>query len=73
VVFILCEADCSDILLVNFEQFKLPIKNTLAFLMIKSIAVATCQMQLAHACSPTYLGGRNQEDRGSKPTQANSS
>jgi hypothetical protein len=25
-----------------------------------------------HACNPRYSGGRNQEDRGSKPTRANS-
>jgi hypothetical protein len=28
---------------------------------------------LAHACNPSYSGGRDQEDRGSKPAQANSS
>jgi hypothetical protein len=27
---------------------------------------------VAHACNPTYLGGRDQEDRSSKPAQANS-
>jgi hypothetical protein len=27
----------------------------------------------AHACNPSYSGGRNQEDHGSKPAQANSS
>jgi hypothetical protein len=27
---------------------------------------------LAHTCSPSYSGGRDQEDRGSKPAQANS-
>jgi hypothetical protein len=27
----------------------------------------------AGACSPSYLGGRDQEDHGSKPAQANSS
>jgi hypothetical protein len=26
---------------------------------------------VAHACNPSYSGGRNQEDRGSKPAQAN--
>jgi hypothetical protein len=25
-----------------------------------------------HACNPSYSGGRDQEDLGSKPTQANS-
>jgi hypothetical protein len=27
---------------------------------------------VAHTYNPRYLGGRDQEDRGSKPTQANS-
>jgi hypothetical protein len=28
---------------------------------------------VAHSCNPSYSGGRDQEDRGSKPVQANSS
>jgi hypothetical protein len=28
---------------------------------------------VAHVCNPSYSGGRDQEDRGSKPDQANSS
>jgi hypothetical protein len=28
---------------------------------------------VAHACNPSYSGGRDQEDHGWKPTQANSS
>jgi hypothetical protein len=28
---------------------------------------------VTHTCNPIYSGGRDQEDRGSKPTQANSS
>jgi hypothetical protein len=27
---------------------------------------------VAHACNPSYSGGRNQENRGSKPAWANS-
>jgi hypothetical protein len=27
-------------------------------------------MQVAHACNPSYSGGRYQEDRGSKPAWA---
>jgi hypothetical protein len=27
---------------------------------------------VAHACHPSYLGGRDQDDHGSNPTQANS-
>jgi hypothetical protein len=30
------------------------------------------QMPMAHACNPNHSGGRNQEDRDSKPAQANS-
>jgi hypothetical protein len=29
-------------------------------------------MPVAHACNPIYLGGRDQEDQGSKPARANS-
>jgi hypothetical protein len=28
---------------------------------------------MAHSCNPSYLGGRDQEDRSSKPARANSS
>jgi hypothetical protein len=28
---------------------------------------------VAHTCNPSYSGGRDQEDGGSKPAQANSS
>jgi hypothetical protein len=28
---------------------------------------------VAHVCNPSYLGGSDQEDQGSKPAQANSS
>jgi hypothetical protein len=27
---------------------------------------------VTHSCNPSYSGGRDQEDRGSKPAQANS-
>jgi hypothetical protein len=30
------------------------------------------QVQVAHACNPCYSEGRDQEDHGSKPAQANS-
>jgi hypothetical protein len=30
----------------------------------------TYKNPVAHACNPSYSGGRNQEDRGSKPAQA---
>jgi hypothetical protein len=30
-------------------------------------------VSMAHACNPSYSGGRDQEDCGMKPTQANSS
>jgi hypothetical protein len=32
-----------------------------------------CQALVAHTCNPNYLGGRDKEDLGSKPAQANSS
>jgi hypothetical protein len=31
------------------------------------------QAQVAYTCNPSYSGGRDQEDEGSKPAQANSS
>jgi hypothetical protein len=31
------------------------------------------QVLVAHACNPSYSGGRDKEDHGSKPAQANSS
>jgi hypothetical protein len=30
-------------------------------------------MPVVHVCNPSYSGGRDQEDQGSKPAQANSS
>jgi hypothetical protein len=30
------------------------------------------QAPVAHTCNPSYSGGRDQEDRSSKPAQANS-
>jgi hypothetical protein len=32
-----------------------------------------CQWPVAYACNPNYSGGRDQEDRSSKPALANSS
>jgi hypothetical protein len=32
-----------------------------------------CQALVAHACNPSYSGGRGQEDHSSKPAWANSS
>jgi hypothetical protein len=32
-----------------------------------------CWVLVAHTCNPSYSGGRNQEDHGLKPAQANSS
>jgi hypothetical protein len=34
---------------------------------------AWSQGLVAHACNPSYSGGRDQEDQGSKPARANSS
>jgi hypothetical protein len=39
---------------------------------IKSSYSHTCEL-VTHTCNPSYSGGRDQEDRGSKPSQANSS
>jgi hypothetical protein len=38
-----------------------------------SIARKQCLAPLAHTYNPSYSGGRDQEDRGSNPAQANSS
>jgi hypothetical protein len=35
--------------------------------------VKLSQVPVAHACNPSYSGGRDQEDCSSKPAQANSS
>jgi hypothetical protein len=35
--------------------------------------ITTSQAPVAHTCDPSYSGGRDQEDYGSKPAQANSS
>jgi hypothetical protein len=31
-----------------------------------------CPAPVAHACNPSYLGDRDQEDQGSEPAQTNS-
>jgi hypothetical protein len=36
------------------------------------IKTTLSQVPVAHACDPSYSGGRDQEDCGSKPPQANS-
>jgi hypothetical protein len=45
------------------EEMKSKIKNYLE----------NCWVPEAHAYNPSYSGGRDQEDHGSKPVQANSS
>jgi hypothetical protein len=35
------------------------------------LKIHSCQAPVAHACNPSYSGGRDQEDRGLKPAQAN--
>jgi hypothetical protein len=37
------------------------------------IKINSSWVPVAHACNPSYSGGRNQKDYGSKPAQANSS
>jgi hypothetical protein len=34
--------------------------------------VEMCWVPVAHACNPSYSGGRDQKDSGSKPARANS-
>jgi hypothetical protein len=36
------------------------------------LKVSCCHVSVAHACNPSYSGGRDQEDHSSKPAQANS-
>jgi hypothetical protein len=42
--------------------------NKLDFIKVRNF----CQVLVAHACNPSYSGGRDQEDRGSKSARANS-
>jgi hypothetical protein len=39
----------------------------------KKVKKKKSQVLVAHACNPSYSGSRDQEDRGLKPAQANSS
>jgi hypothetical protein len=34
--------------------------------------IKNCQVLVAHTCNPSYSGGRDQEDQGSKPARSNS-
>jgi hypothetical protein len=46
------------------------------FLIVKSLElkrVALSWVPVVHTCNPSYTRGRDQEDQGSKPAQANSS
>jgi hypothetical protein len=45
--------------------FRLPLQK-------KKRKERTSRALIAHACNPSYSGGRDQEDCGSKPAQANS-
>jgi hypothetical protein len=40
---------------------------------VKSIKDKHCRAPVAHTCEPSYWGGRDQEDGGLKPAQANGS
>jgi hypothetical protein len=40
--------------------------------MKSKLELGSCTL-VAHACNPRYPGGKDQEDRSSKPAQANSS
>jgi hypothetical protein len=37
-----------------------------------TLKILVSLVRVAHACNPSYLGGRDQEDHDSKPTRANS-
>jgi hypothetical protein len=39
---------------------------------MESEDIRLSEMLVAHACNPSYSGGRDQEDHGSKLVQANS-
>jgi hypothetical protein len=56
------------------------IYKTIMIIAVKSIRQDNClleerrgQAPVAHACNPSYAGGRGQEDCDLKPAQANSS
>jgi hypothetical protein len=51
----------------NFGQIARPVQPPN---LIFYKAIATNQAPVTHAHNPSYLGGRDQEDHGLKPTQA---
>jgi hypothetical protein len=55
--------------LINFNKFY----GSLDFIMRPCLKKEKISwVPLAHACNPSYSGGRDQEDRGSKPAWTNS-
>jgi hypothetical protein len=50
----------------------LHIDPTYLLLTLILVKIIFCWASVAHACNPSYLGGRDQEERGSKPACANS-
>jgi hypothetical protein len=51
-------------------QHKINMKYQLCYICICLIKSIRIQMLVAHACNPSYSGGTDQEDHGSKPAQA---
>jgi hypothetical protein len=54
------------------KEFKVVDKEGMVVLEIIAIKKEASQMPVAHACNPSYSGGRDLEDRGSRPAWANS-
>jgi hypothetical protein len=55
-----------------FERL-LIIISSFSLMDIDLLRLSISQTLVAHACNPSYSGGRDQEDLSSKPAQANSS
>jgi hypothetical protein len=43
------------------------------YVFVYQLEINYSQVLMAHACNPSYLGGRDQEDHGSRPAWAKSS
>jgi hypothetical protein len=63
-------SSAADSLIFIFSCITYPCNPLTGFPVLKIIANLVL---VAHACNPSYWGGRDQEDSGSKPTWANSS